>query len=432
MTTYNINQALIDFIHASPSPFHAVAQMLQRLQAAGFTLLDEHQPWHLQTGERYCVIRNNASLIAFVYGKDCLLEHGIRMLGAHTDSPCLRLKPEADLYRHGYWQLGVEVYGGVLLGPWFDRPLGLAGKVSYLDAQGALHHHLINVDHAIGMVPSLAIHLDRDANLNRSINAQTDLPVVVGLLNNSTEKPSIKRYLKAFINQDEATTQVEQILDYELSFYDLEQGSLYGLAQEFMASSRLDNLLSCYVGLTAMLEADGTQSCLLICSDHEEVGSASAVGAQGSMLNDFLRRLMPDHESFVRTVQQSMMISTDNAHAVHPNFADRHDGNHGPRINAGPVIKVNANQRYASNTESQSLYRAICLRENIPVQSFVVRSDMGCGSTIGPITASKLGVKTLDIGVPTLSMHSIKETAGRHDCDYLLRSFLAFFALSEV
>jgi aspartyl aminopeptidase len=432
MTTNYNNQDLIDFIYAAPSPFHAVEQMLQRLQAAGFTLLHEHQAWQLQIGGKYCVIRNGSSLIAFIYGKHNMQEHGIRMVGAHTDSPCLRLKPEADLYRHGYWQVGVEVYGGALLAPWFDRPLGLAGRVSYLDAQGLLQHCLVNVDHAIGMVPSLAIHLDREVNQNRSINAQNELPVVLGMLDHNTTRPSIKAYLKEVIHQTNSAAQVDQILDYELSFYDLDKGLLYGAEQAFIASARLDNLLSCYIGLHAMLAGDDSQSCLLVCTDHEEVGSASAVGAQGSMLDDFLHRLLPDHESFVRTVQQSMMISADNAHAIHPNFAERHDGNHGPRINAGPVIKVNANQRYASNSQTQALYRAICQRENIPVQSFVVRSDMACGSTIGPIAATKLGIKTLDIGVPTLAMHSIKETAGSHDCAHLLRSLSAFFAMANV
>lgn len=403
--------------------------MAQRFQQSGFTLLHEQQKWDLHVGGKYLFTRNDSSIIAFIYGESPMLDHGIRMLGAHTDSPCLRVKPEADLYQQGYWQLGVEVYGGALLNPWFDRPLSLAGKVSFIDDQGQLHHQLINVEQPIGMIPSLAIHLDREANKNRSINAQTALPVILGLLHADSEKPTIKNYLQTLMNASSGSVQVDQIMDYELSLYDHEKGLLYGSNQEFIAASRLDNLLSCYIGMLSMLERNSKQSCLFVCSDHEEVGSASASGAQGPMLHNFLQRLLPDHESLIRVIQQSMMISVDNAHAIHPNFPSKHDGNHGPIINAGPVIKINANQRYASNTESQSIYRSLCLRHNIPVQSFAVRSDMGCGSTIGPIAASKLGVKTLDIGVASFAMHSIKETAGSKDCDYLLQSLLAYFSL---
>lgn len=433
MSVVQFNEDLIDFIQASPTPFHATSEMSRRLLAEGFEVLDETQKWQLQPGKKYQLSRNGSSIIAFQYGNKSLVENGIRMVGAHTDSPCLRVKPNADLHRNGYWQVGVEVYGGVLMNPWFDRELSLAGKVSFLDSQNTLQHRLVNFNRAIGMVPSLAIHLDREANKNRSINAQKDLPVLLSMLpRDDSEMPAFKQLLLDQLNTEHSDADAVAVLDYELSFYDVQPGSVYGIHDDFIAASRLDNLLSCYVGLRSMIDAESEQSYLFICNDHEEVGSASAAGAQGPMLINFLQRLMPEHEDYLRTITQSMMISADNAHALHPNFADKHDDNHGPKINAGPVIKINANQRYASNTETQSIYRALCSVNAIPLQSFVVRSDMGCGSTIGPITATELGVKTLDIGVPTFAMHSIRETAGSLDAQYLYQSLIKFFSLPSV
>lgn len=424
-------QNLLDFIQASPTPFHAVEEMARRLAAAGFQRLEEKQSWQLQKGQRYFVTRNNSSIIAFIYGEEDIATNGIRMVGAHTDSPCLKVKPNADIYQQGYWQLGVEVYGGVLLAPWFDRELALAGRVSFFDGNGSLQHRLLNIAEPVGMVPSLAIHLDREANNSRSINAQKDLPVVMGLYREE-QKPVLREWLKTLMNTQNPAANVAKVLDYELSFYDAQPGRVYGVDDAFVADARLDNLLSCFIGLQALIDANTQQSCLLVCNDHEEVGSASAAGAQGPMLQHFLQRLLPDAETYARTISHSLMISVDNAHALHPNFADKHDANHGPALNAGPVIKTNANQRYASNSETQAIFRALCDANGIPVQSFVVRSDMACGSTIGPITASELGVRTLDVGVPQWAMHSIRETAGTADADYLYRALKAFNALTVV
>lgn len=426
----NLNQSLIDFIHKSPTPFHAVQEMQRQLIAAGFEVLDEAASWNLQVGKRYLLTRNASSIIAFIYGNNSLINNGLRMVGAHTDSPCLRVKPNADIYQQGYWLAGVEVYGGALLSPWFDRELSLAGKVSIQDKQGMLHHILIDFKDAIGMVPSLAIHLDREANKQRSINEQKDLPVLLGVVTKD-EKPCFKTLILDQVNREHIDLHAIKVLDYELSFYDAQSGSTYGVEKDFIASSRLDNLLSCFVGMQALIAANSSETSLLICSDHEEVGSTSAVGAHGTMLHDCLQRLCGEAEVLARTINQSMMISVDNAHAIHPNFSDKHDNNHGPIINAGPVIKVNVNQRYASNSETQSIFRSLCEVNDIPVQTFVIRSDMACGSTIGPVTASLIGVKTLDIGVPTLAMHSIRETAGSKDTNYLLAALKAFYDLPK-
>lgn len=426
MNDEKFNYDLMDFLAMSPTPFHAVEQIIYKLECAGYQRLFEADSWKLETSQGYYVTRNDSSIIAFKLGEDPVAK-GINMLGAHTDSPCLKVKPQPDILFNGYYQLGVEVYGGALLNPWFDRDLSLAGRVNYLDEDGDLCSTLVNFETPIAVIPSLAIHLDREANKNRSINAQTDIPPVLLKLPNSEsdDKPSFHDILLQKI-QDE--TDATEVLDYELSFYDVQEPAYIGLHQDFIASARLDNLLSCYTGLMALTETDNPGSKLLVCTDHEEVGSVSTSGAQGTFLQSVLERIAGSHENMGRMMDQSMMISADNAHALHPNFADRYDENHGPEINKGPVIKVNANQRYATNGHTSAIFRKLCKQADVPVQSFVVRSDMGCGSTIGPITASNLGVKTLDVGVPTFAMHSIRELAGRWDAYYLFRVLKEFYA----
>ncbi len=425
---------LIDFIKSSPTPFHAVQTMAEMLDKNGFKRLEEGESWSISAkpeAERFYVTRNDSSIIAFQLNRS-LVENGMRMVGAHTDSPCLKVKPNPEIINNHYLQLGVEVYGGVLLNPWFDRDLSLAGRVSYLNEDGNIEHQLINLEKAIAIIPSLAIHLDTEANKERTINQQDHLPPVLMKLpeNESAEKFGFKEILLKIVNSnrgDATRSKAAKVLDYELSFYDVQPPAVIGLHDDFIASARLDNLLSCYTGLMALVNKDCRQNCLLVCNDHEEVGSMSAAGAQGEFLKSVLQRLSDSDESFARLIANSTLISADNAHGIHPNYADKHDANHGPIINNGPVIKVNVNQRYATNSETSAIFKHLCELADVPVQSFVVRSDMACGSTIGPITAGKLGVKTVDIGVPTFAMHSIRELAGRWDAFYLYRVLKQFF-----
>ena len=424
------NQDLCAFIDASPTPFHATAALTQRLDVAGFIALDESEEWSLDVGKNYYVTRNQSSLIAWTQGSAPLVEQGMYMLGSHTDSPCLKVKPQADIYDHNSWRLGVEVYGGALLNPWFDRDLSLAGRVHFKDSAGQRAVAMVDFKCPIATIPSLAIHLDREANKNRSINPQTHLPVLLAC-GDKDQHQALNELLIQQLNSGEQKEKAISILDHELCFYDTQPAAVIGVKGDFIAASRLDNLLSCYVGVTTLLEsaqqADSSWS-LLICSDHEEVGSCSAVGAAGPFLQQTLQRLLPNDEDFVRAMSRSVLISTDNAHALHPSHADKMDPNHSPKINGGPVIKVNANQRYASNSETQSMFRAICDDVNVPVQSFVVRSDMACGSTIGPITAAEIGVKTLDVGMPTYGMHSIRELAGSRDPLWLKTALMRFLS----
>lgn len=426
---------LLDFVNRSPTPFHAVQAMVEKLQQAGFKRLTEKEQWTVkgqQDGARYFVTRNDSSIIAFSLNRP--LTDGMFMVGAHTDSPCLKVKPNPEVINQNYLQLGVEVYGGALLNPWFDRDLSLAGRVSYVDANNQISHQLIDWKKAIAVIPSLAIHLDRDANDKRSINKQKHLaPVLMQLPEKSSkEEVNLNALLLDMVNEqidasENNAAAAKQVLDYELSFYDVQEPAVVGLNDDFIASARLDNLLSCYTGLMGIIDHEGGQNALLVCNDHEEVGSVSAAGAQGNFLKSVLKRLGDGEEGMSRMIASSMMISVDNAHAVHPNFADKHEPNHGPLINAGPVIKINANQRYASNSETSAVFKHLCDKADVPVQSFVVRSDMGCGSTIGPITASELGVRTVDVGVPTFAMHSIRELAGSRDAFYLYTVLRKYF-----
>ncbi|MFP8967826.1 M18 family aminopeptidase [Pokkaliibacter sp. CJK22405] len=422
----DFNAGLLDFLQASPTPYHAVESMQTRLAKAGYLPLNEKDAWQLEPGKSYYVTRSGSSIIAFTQPTEAqALEKGVQLVGAHTDSPCLKVKPQPELHRHSYAQVGVEVYGGVLQNPWFDRDLSLAGRVTYRTDKGELASCLIDMKKAVAIIPSLAIHLDREVNKQRSINAQLHLPPILWQ-EAEGEKFDFRVWLKSWMLEQQLVGDMEKIHDFELCFYDVQAPALIGVRDDFIASARLDNLLSCWIGLQALLE-DQAPGSLLICTDHEEVGSASACGAEGPFLMDVLSRMFPDSETRTRVINRSLLVSADNAHGIHPNYADRHDANHGPLLNRGPVIKINNNQRYATTSESSAVLRELALLEDVPVQAFVVRSDMACGSTIGPITATNTGLHTVDVGVPTFAMHSIRELAGSQDAWYLYRMMTRFY-----
>ncbi len=431
-TTYF--QQLLQFLVDSPTPFHATANLLQQFLDAGFTQLDEADDWQAvlesTASTRYVITRNDSSLIAINLGttRQSLVETGFRIVAAHTDSPCLKIKPNAQLSDKNYLQTAAEVYGGVLLNPWFDRDLSLAGRVSYLDDKGELKHTLVNFKRPIAVIPSLAIHLDREANTSRSINAQTDINPI-WFTNNQMDKeePDFSLLLLAQLNHQHNKANAKQILSYELSFYDTQEASLLGMDSDFMVGARLDNLLSCFIAAHSLLTSNQLSPAMVIFSDHEEVGSTSIAGANGNFLTSVLRRLLQKEENYYRCMGQSFLISADNAHALHPNYKDKHDPLHGPIINQGIVIKNNANQRYASNSIGQAFIKQLAEQVKIPLQQFVIRNDMSCGSTIGPIVANQTGINTLDLGLPTFAMHSIRETAGVADALNLHKLLIAYF-----
>ncbi|QFR43134.1 M18 family aminopeptidase [Sulfurimonas xiamenensis] len=417
MTQENFNEGLLGFLDASPTPFHATQNMAGMFENAGFIKLYEEQRWELEPGKKYYLTRNDSSIIAFTYSG----EKNYVMVGAHTDSPNLKVKPNPVIKEHGAVKFGVEPYGGLLLNTWFDRDFSLAGRVSYLDSNNIIKDALIDVKKPIAIIPSLAIHLDDKANQERSINAQSDILPILSTSDDFHFEQFLKDQLKI-----SGVDEVKELYANDLNFYDVQNASFVGLNDDFIASARIDNLISCYVGILSICSIDESKPMLFIANDHEEVGSSSTSGAGGSFLENTLHRVFDDYEEFVQMIRSSIMISADNAHAIHPNYPSKHDANHAPHINKGSVIKINASQRYASNSKTVSRFMNIASSIGEPFQTFVTRSDMGCGSTIGPITATRLGIETLDIGVPTFAMHSIRELCGSKDAYSLYKIILSF------
>ncbi|WP_457749590.1 M18 family aminopeptidase [Sulfurimonas sp.] len=413
MNKQDFNEGLLGFLDASPTPLHVTQNMAMMFENAGFIKLNEVEKWELQAGQKYYVTRSDSSIIAFTYPKT---DNRYVMIGTHTDSPNLKLKPNPVIKEHGVVKFGVESYGGLLLNPWFDRDLSLAGRVSYLDAENKIQNALINVQKPIAVIPSLAIHLDDKANKERTVNKQTDICPILS----TNEDFEFDEFL-AWQLEANGIQNVQKIYAHELSFYDMQKASFVGLRNDFIASARLDNLLSCYTGMLSICSVTADKAMLFIASDHEEVGSESVSGAGGSFLENTLHRMFDDYEEYIQMLRSSLMVSADNAHAIHPNYPAKHDANHAPHINKGVVIKVNANQRYASSATTISKFMNTAAALGEPLQHFVTRSDMGCGSTIGPITAARLGIDTIDVGLPTWAMHSIRELAGSDDAHSLYK-----------
>lgn len=415
---------LMAFLKEAVTPFHAVSAMESRLTAAGFREVTQFDGQDMEPGQGYFLTRQGSSLVALRTGEGSPKE-GLRLVGAHTDSPNLSIKPNPVKGRDGCVQLGVDVYGGALLNPWFDRDLAMAGRVTVLTAHECLESVLFDSMRPVAIVPSLAIHLDREANNQRTVNPQKDVVPVVML--GDPAAFDLKKWLVEQLAERDPRWQGSRVMDYELSLYDTQAPGLVGIDNALIASARLDNLLSCFAGLSALIDADDAQWSMLVATDHEEVGSASTVGAQGPMLMDALSGLVSEAQQNSRLRLQSWMLSVDNAHAVHPNYADRHDEQHGPKLGQGPVIKVNRNQRYATNADGAARLRLLAERAGVDIQSFVMRADLACGSTIGPITATETGIPTTDLGVPTLAMHSIRELASAADLPQLTALLRAFY-----
>jgi aspartyl aminopeptidase len=422
-------QDLIAFIDASPSPWHAVASVEQRLLAQGFTRLEEDERWKLAAGGRYYVLRGGASLIAFVSGSGPLAETGYRIVGAHTDSPGLRLKPRAALSGDGLRRLGVEVYGGPILATFADRDLSLAGRVVMRTAAGP-QARLLRFEQPLLRLPNLAIHMNRDVNeQGLKFNKQTELPLILGQSGADGDAEAGLRTLLAGAAQGEAA----DLMSWELVAYDVQGGCLWGAEQEFIASRQLDNLASCHAAITALAETrDPAATCVAALFDHEEVGSESAAGAGGSFVGDVLARIGLqaglDGEDRRRAVARSFFISADMAHAWQPNFPAAYEPEHKVLVNGGPVIKTNASQRYATQAETAARFMGLCETAGVPCQQYSHRSDLGCGSTIGPIVAARLGIASVDVGSPMWAMHSVRESAGALDPALMIAALRAGYA----
>lgn len=418
-------QALLEFIDASPSPWHAVETARQQLQAQGYKQLHETDRWQLEAGGKYVVTRSGASLIAFIVGHKPATESGFRIVGSHTDSPGLRLKPKAVYSTDGLARLGVEVYGGPILATFADRDLSLAGRV-YLHGNSEEAPRLLRFDAPLVRLPNLAIHMNREVNESGlKFNRQTELPMLFSFAKDTAE--AHQRFLSLISRALDVAR--EDILTYEFNVFDTQKGTFWGADKEFIANSQLDNLASCHAALTALQKIEAPEAtCVCALFDHEEVGSISVAGAGGSFLADVLERIETDNEARKRAYARSFFISADMAHAYHPNFPNAYEPQHKVMVNGGPVIKLNANQRYTTNAGTAARFIILCSEAGVPYQEYVHRTDLGCGSTIGPILAARLGIDCVDVGLPMWAMHSIRESAGTLDQGYMIKVLTTAFS----
>jgi len=427
-TKNNAPQALINFINKAPTAWHAVDALILDLEENGFKKLEESGKWTLLPGERYFTCRNGSSIAAFVMPKDKPKTASI--VGSHTDSPALKLKPHAEFRKGNMAMVGVEIYGGPLLNSWLNRDLGIAGKVVY-SIEGEILESLVNIVDSPLMIPQLAIHLDRNINeQGLLLNKQQHLSAIAstGIKNENISylEPLLERHLPPH----------GALLAHDLFLYPLEKASFIGYEGEMIAGYRIDNLCSAYGSMTALIEENAPledKIKLCISWDHEEIGSTSAEGAASSFLPNLLERIMlavgKGRDDYLRLLASSICLSVDSGHALNPNYIDRHEPYHQPLLNEGVVLKINALKRYATDARTGGLVAELCRRENLPLQRFVVRTDMPCGSTIGPITAALTGIPTVDIGMPQLSMHSCREICGTKDylsLQRLIKSFLSY------
>lgn len=433
---------LCAFVDASPMPYQAAAECAKRLVAAGSKELREEDPWKLEPGRLHHVTRNGTTLLAFRLAAKPPSQTGVALVGAHLDSPNLRVKPRPECGCEGYRQLAVEVYGSPILATWTDRDLGLAGRVVLAGGgagpRGGVREALVTIARPVARVTNLAIHLNRGVNEDGlRLDKQRHLPPILGLDGGACDESALRRLLA-----DAVGARPDEVLSWDLGFFDVTPSAIGGLDGEFVFAPRLDNLGSSHAALTALLDASkraaSSQECswLIALHDHEECGSQSLQGAQGTFVRDVLARMAVCHpgagqvaaDELGRTLARSLLVSSDMAHAVHPNWPDLHEPRHKPRLNRGPAIKRNDNQRYATDGESAALFTRLCREAGFEPQHFVSRTDLPCGTTIGPIAAAGVGLKTVDVGNPMLSMHSIRECCGVYDQDLLVEALLRLFA----
>lgn len=445
MTAADLDTArrLLAFCDASPSPFHACATAASALNDAGFTRLAEDASWPAAPAAkpgRYYIVRGG-TLVAWSLPRERRTHDGFRIVGAHTDSPNLRVKPLPDVQRVGYDQLGVEAYGGVLLTSWMDRDLGLSGRVALRRNAGAAAVKLLRVDRPLCTIPQLAIHFNREVNTKGLlVDAQNHLVPIWGLDNGGSARSGGSASAAGADFQSFVAAELgvgrDDVLGWDLMLHDLTPGSLLGRDDELLGVARLDNLASCWAAVEALVEVsrssspDGGTAPMICLFDHEEIGSTSDRGAGSSLLPSLLERIVSsaggEGDALARSLARSAALSADMAHATHPNYSDRHDPEHRVSLNGGPVVKVNANVRYATDAPGNALVRLAAEQAGVPLQTFAMRSDLPCGSTIGPVTAARLGVTTVDVGMAQLAMHAIRERAGSHD-PAMYRSLMAAF-----
>ena len=416
-------EKLLDFIEKSPTAFQAVDEMQKRLTENGFEVLSEKEYWKLVPGGKYLVTRNNSALIAF-----CIPEKESRVfhiMASHSDSPSFKIKENPEIkVDNSYVKLNVEKYGGMLMAPWFDRPLSVAGRV-IIRRNGGLKEKLINIKRDLVMIPNLAIHMNREANNGVAYNPQKDLQPLFAAGN--TDRTLLE------IIAEQTGVKKEDIISHDLFLYNRMPGTIWGADKEFVSSARLDDLQCAFASMEGLLRAQNHGSIAVHCvMDNEEVGSGTKQGAASTFLKDTLLRinmgLGRTYEEYLMTLAGSFMVSADNAHALHPNYTDKTDPTNHPVLNKGIVIKFNANQKYCTDAVSAAIFKELCTKAGVPYQTFVNRSDIAGGSTLGNISNTQVPMNTVDIGLPQLAMHSPYETAGVKDTEYLVRAAEELFA----
>lgn len=419
---YETAEKLLAFIRKSPTAFHAVDTMRKTLADQGFQELSEKDYWKLTPGGRYMVTRNNSALIAFSIPEDA--PRRFHIMASHSDSPTFKIKENPEItVEKAYVKLNVEKYGGMLMSPWFDRPLSVAGRVIVSEG-GEIREKLIDIDRDLLMIPSLAIHMNREVNSGYSYNPQKDLLPLYGTA--GTEETFSKTLAEA------AGVREEEILSHDLFLYSRTRGAVWGAEKEFISAGRLDDLQCAFASMEGLLSGEKKKSIAVHCvMDNEEVGSGTKQGAASTFLKDTLLRINSGlgrtYEEYLMSLADSFMISADNAHALHPNYTDMADPVNRPLLNKGIVIKYNANQKYCTDAVSAARFKKLCNRAEVPYQTFVNRSDMAGGSTLGNISNTQVPVNTVDIGLPQLAMHSPYETAGVKDTLSLVKAAELFF-----
>jgi len=426
-------QNLIDFIYDSPSPYHVIDNAKKELVKNGFLELELTKKWTIKKGGKYFVSQNNTSLFAFIIGTGKVEESGYKIVAAHSDSPSFKIKPSPEIsVADNYLKFNTETYGGPILSTWLDRPLSLAGRVS-VKGKNLLNPltYLVNIKEPILVIPNLPIHFNRAVNEGVSLNKQVDMLPVTAIIN----KELNTNLLLARTISKEINVPVEDILEVDLNLYDFTKGSIIGLNKEFISSGKLDDLAMVHAGLNAIVDAPVSKSTnVLAIFDNEEVGSRSKQGAGSPILKNILKRITivldKNEEDFQRSIYNSFMISADMAHALHPNHPDKHDPINRPIINSGPVIKIEGNQKYTTDSDSSAVFEMICKEALIPYQKFVNRSDMLGGGTLGNVSAGQLEIRSVDIGSPMWAMHSIRETSGVDDHTYITKAFSSFYKIN--
>jgi len=427
------------FVDAGPSPFHCVATVANRLEEAGFTALHEtSSDWKIQPGGRYYFTRNQSSIIAFAVGEHFVPGNGFTMFGAHTDSPCLVLKPKSNLTKNGYQMVGVQTYGGGLWHTWFDRDLSVAGRV-IVKSESGFQSRLVRLNKPILRISNLAIHLQsREERTSFKFNNEDNLiPLLCSEAENKlneTKDDEAKHPPKLVaMLAEELGVRPENIQDFELCLYDTQKASIGGAYDEFVNTARIDNQASCYILSEAFVNSLDTlpnekNVRLIAFFDDEEVGSVSANGAKSAIMRQTLQRISGNNQQLLNTgIAKSILVSVDCAHGLHPSYASRHECKHKPNLNEGLAIKHNANQRYATNMLTVFHVRQVSERYKLPIQEFVVKNDSPCGSTIGPGLSAELGVRTFDCGITQFSMHSIREVCGSKDFAPTIQLFTHYF-----